>query len=175
MSRLEREEEVGGKGRRVRRGNGSANHTRVGMRWLNLIQWVMCLGSQRLLMEIGTLWPFEMHTITVGSALSNHRACLCVRVCHSDGNEEMLHHAPGGARWKCVFSSFAIIVCGWKYLSGKEQNEMTLKLSRYCCYCAGAKRSLQGWVREGPVQPRIRTSHQTVLTYCWSGPVKWFY
>lgn len=122
MSTFEREEEVSGKGRRVRRRNESPNHTRVGVMWLNLIQWVMSLGSQRLLMEMGTLWPFGMHMITVGSALSNHSGCLRLRACVSLMET-----------WKCAiivllwaercllekaFSrGFAAIVCGLGYLS----------------------------------------------------------
>lgn len=48
----------------------------VGMRLLNLIYWVMCLGSERLFMEIGKPWPFWMHLINVDFTLS--KVCVCV-------------------------------------------------------------------------------------------------
>lgn len=42
------------------------------------------------------------------------------RVRQSDGNMEMWYYAPSGACWKCVFSSFAVIVRGLKSLSSDE-------------------------------------------------------
>lgn len=54
----------------VRYNNRLPDHMCAGMSALNLIHWVMCLGSERLLVEIGKPWPFGMHMITVSFTLS---------------------------------------------------------------------------------------------------------
>lgn len=79
MSMCEREEVSGTVCVCVWCNNGLPDHMWAGMSALNLIHWVMCLGSERLLVEIGKPWPFGMHMITVGFTLSKTlRACVSV-------------------------------------------------------------------------------------------------